>query len=181
MKERILELLLQKKSYSEISKEVGRSKATISYHAKVAGLSKSINQAEYNWDEVQKYYNECKSPVKTIEHFGMSRGSFSKSLKKGRLKWVDPKIPLENLLIKNREISTSRQHLKERLKDVGLLKQECYECKITEWKNKPLSLHLDHINGNTNDNRLFNLRLLCPNCHSQTDTYGGRNKKYKSS
>ncbi len=42
-----------------------------------------------------------------------------------------------------------------------------------------LSMHLDHVNGVRNDNRLENLRMLCPNCHSQTPTYGGRNAKLR--
>jgi hypothetical protein len=52
----------------------------------------------------------------------------------------------------------------------------CGWCGVTEWRGKPLVLHLDHINGINNDNRLTNLRLLCPNCHSQTDTYGARRR-----
>ena len=50
----------------------------------------------------------------------------------------------------------------------------CTTCGINEWQGKPLTLHLDHINGINNDNRIENLRLLCPNCHSQTETYGRR-------
>lgn len=53
----------------------------------------------------------------------------------------------------------------------------CSKCYISEWGNKPLSLHLDHIDGNSDNNFPINLRLLCPNCHSQTDTFSGRNKK----
>ena len=48
-------------------------------------------------------------------------------------------------------------------------------CNKGEWLGKPLVLQLDHINGVRDDHRLENLRFLCPNCHSQTDTYGGKN------
>lgn len=70
-----------------------------------------------------------------------------------------------------------RGHLKKRLLKDGLLDYKCDVCGISKWRNKSISLHLDHINGVNNDNRLENLRLLCPNCHTQTKTYGGRNNK----
>lgn len=60
-----------------------------------------------------------------------------------------------------------------------LLPYMCDECGISEWKGNSLSLHLDHINGINNDNRLDNLRFLCPNCHSQTDTYCGKANRLK--
>ncbi len=50
-------------------------------------------------------------------------------------------------------------------------KYACAICDIAAWRGEPLALHLDHINGVNNDNRFGNLRLLCPNCHSQTPTY----------
>lgn len=54
----------------------------------------------------------------------------------------------------------------------GLLIEECVKCMIgPEWQGEPLVLHLDHKSGDRKDNRLSNLRLLCPNCHSQTPTY----------
>lgn len=56
----------------------------------------------------------------------------------------------------------------------------CSTCGISEWRGQRLVLHLDHINGVNNDNRIENLRLLCPNCHSQTDTYCNRRRSIPS-
>lgn len=70
---------------------------------------------------------------------------------------------------------TGRGHLKQRLLSAGIKEDRCEECGIDEWRGEPLSMHLHHENGDGTDNRLVNLRSLCPNCHSQTDTYGGRN------
>lgn len=63
----------------------------------------------------------------------------------------------------------------------NLIPYKCAICGTTEWNGKTLSLELDHINGINNDNRLENLRFLCPNCHSQTTTYGSRNQQRNES
>ena len=65
--------------------------------------------------------------------------------------------------------------LKQRLLNVGLKSNQCEDCGITEWNSKPIAIELDHINGKNFDNRIENLRLLCPNCHSLTDTWRGKN------
>ena len=91
-------------------------------------------------------------------------------------------IPLEDILV---EGSTyHRGGLKQRLLDKGLLEYKCANptCPMGDewdgtWDGKPLVLVLDHINGVRDDNRLFNLRLLCSNCNSQTITFSGRHRK----
>lgn len=75
--------------------------------------------------------------------------------------------------------SVSRHTIKERIVKDNLIPYECAECHTDQWRGKKLTLHLDHINGINNDNRLDNLRFLCPNCHSQTDTYCGKNNGVK--
>lgn len=68
--------------------------------------------------------------------------------------------------------------LKARLIREGVLPNVCAECGLgPQWNGLPLVLVLDHINGVNDDNRLENLRLLCPNCNSQTETFAGRNFK----
>jgi 5-methylcytosine-specific restriction endonuclease McrA len=57
------------------------------------------------------------------------------------------------------------------------LLHRCSDCGISDWLGKPLAIQIDHINGAKNDWGLENLRMLCPNCHSQTPTFSGRNRR----
>lgn len=87
----------------------------------------------------------------------------------------NPPKPLVEILIEGKRYSNT-DHIRKRLIREGLKKAECEICKRKSWRGKPIPLHLDHINGQRSDNRLENLRVICPNCHAQTDTYCGRNR-----
>ena len=120
-----------------------------------------------NYDQVKKYIKQYKLSTK---HFK------GKAWNKGLKMPFKPYIVLEDILVKN---STYQSHkLKNRLFSVKLKKPKCEIC---GWAKKSpdgrLPLELDHINGDRHDNRLKNLRILCPNCHSLQITHRGKNIK----
>lgn len=91
-------------------------------------------------------------------------------------KVIGARISDENVFCENSSY-TNRAGIKKRLYESGV-KEECALCGLgSEWNGKPITLQLDHINGVWNDNRKENLQIVCPNCHSQTDTFAGRTKK----
>lgn len=98
------------------------------------------------------------------DHFTLPRGRSWKT------------IPLAEILVEKSTYGNG-QDIRKKLIAAELIKDECAMCQIgTDWHGHKLCLQLDHINGTHNDNRLENLRLLCPNCHSCTDTFCGKNK-----
>ncbi len=68
--------------------------------------------------------------------------------------------------------------LKIRLLNEGYKEYKCEYCGLSKWNNLPIPLELHHIDGNRHNNKLENLKILCPNCHSQTETFRGKNIKY---
>ena len=83
-------------------------------------------------------------------------------------------IPLSEILIEDSQY-TSNSSLKSKLFKEGLKKNECENCGLSSWLGEKLSIELHHNNGNNSDHRIENLKMLCPNCHSQTITFRGRN------
>lgn len=84
------------------------------------------------------------------------------------------KRPLTEILVCGKLYQSHK--LKQRLIKEGLKEHKCECCGITEWNGQPTPIELDHIDGNRYNNTIDNLRILCPNCHAQTETYRGRNK-----
>lgn len=149
-------------SEQEITEAVQKS---ISLAECLRRLQQSIVGANYKWLRKQIVDLQLNT-----EHFkGQKHGT---SIQKG-------KVPYSELLTKNSKHRISKLRKKSLIKD-GLLQNVCQICMMKPtWNEKPLILRLDHINGNSYDNRLQNLRLVCPNCDSQLPTFCGRNIKNK--
>lgn len=161
-------------THAEAAEKLGLARSTITYHA--ARLGRSLDSRcsrRYDWQAIRKFYEEGHSVNECRARFGFNRQSWHAAVLRGLVEPRPARIPLEELLVAGPR--RNRNHIKQRLFDAGLKARECESCGLRQWRGASLPLALHHLNGDRHDNRLENLALLCPNCHSQTDTWAGRN------
>ena len=161
--------ILNKISRSEFEEKVKQSK---SYNS----LLKTLGTSNHGLSTRVLRYKIKKEQI-DVSHFT------TKGVREHKSIYTNEEVFIENSTYNNNTL------IKKRIFDNNLIVNECFRCKIKGGEtNLPemegfcniLVLQLDHINGINNDNRLENLRLLCPNCHSQTKSFCGRNVKHKS-
>lgn len=173
-RELVVDLLTQGHSRAAIARQLGLAKATVSYHARRAGLPVDSRCARrYDWAAIQRYHDLGHSLTECRAAFGFSSQTWHAAVKRGVLVPRPTKLPSAEFFAAG--VYRGRTYLKLRLVREGHKRAMCEVCGLREWRGRPLSLALHHINGDRHDNRLGNLELLCPNCHSQTDTFSGRN------
>lgn len=202
-KEILLELINEGLSTYSIAKKLKCSNSTVIYWIKNYNIydiyierpnSYRSKLVKSIWEEdkvKESVLNSCSLSQTLIKLGLVPRGANFRTLKKYIDKYsVDVshfaphrstrKMP-ERFLLKNilkENISYSSSRLRERLIKEKLKSNNCEMCGQTEnWKGKKISLILDHINGKHEDNRLENLRILCPNCNATLDTHCSKNKR----
>lgn len=161
---------------TQIADRLGVSKPTVCFHMRTLGISGDGRfSRRYDWAEIREYYETGHSMRECQAKYGFSSAAWSEAVRRGDIEPRPRAEAHERLFTKG--VKRNRYHLKRRLLVEGLKEPVCENCGITEWRGRLLSLELHHINGDGTDNRLENLSLLCPNCHSLTDNWGGRAKR----
>jgi len=180
MKKEIRALLLAGVSNRQICKDIGCSSATVSYHARKLGIKKKPRPS-YDWSKVQAEIDSGRRLVDIRNEIGFSKSAQTRAISEGLI--IPPKtisqMDLDELLLLvagRRTKSHERRHIRRAMIESGV-PCECAECELSRWRGRKLTLELDHIDGDPTNNVIENLRLLCPNCHSITETWRGRNHK----
>ena len=142
----------------------------------IKDILNNLNIRPYSWNYKSIQIRMTELDI-DINQFNINRNIFRKNL----LNKLRLKRKISDEIIFSSKSPYNRAGLKHRILKDELLKYECFKCKNEGlWMNEKLILQLDHINGIYNDNRLENLRFICPNCHTQTETFSVKRFKKKS-
>lgn len=172
---RVDRLISQGKTRLEVAQSLKLARSTVTFHARKLGYEADARFGKrYDWDAIRAFYEQGHTVAECRARFGFTRATWHEAVRRGLVTPRPARIPLDELLVAGKQ--RNRNHLKQRLYDAGLKVQRCETCGLDRWNGRPIPLALHHVNGDRNDNRLQNLEILCPNCHSQTQSWSGRNR-----
>ena len=153
MNDKLVKIVAESRTFAEIFRKMNKADSGTSYKI----LKRRLKQLNIDFSHIP-------------QGIGANRG---------RCFWKQPPIQKSKLFIENSK--HSRLTVRRYIIKYKLIEYKCEQCNLgPDWNHKSLTLVLDHINGKRNDHRLENLRFLCPNCNSQTNTFGSRNWTYIS-
>jgi hypothetical protein len=138
--------------------------------------SKTTNSATAAASKLNIKYGTYKKYAKLFDVWDTNQSG--KGISKPIVDGDSRKILLSEIL-EGKHPSYQSNKLRIRLFKENIKKEKCESCGLTEWLGKKISLEVDHMDGNPYNHILDNLKILCPNCHAQTETYRGKNVKNK--
>jgi len=179
-RDRVATLLGEGLSITETARQLRLSKSTVCYHARRLERPPDARfSTRYDWGAIRECYDAGASLTECREQFGFSTSAWADAVRRGEVVPRPRGRSLDSYLAAR--TANGRGGLKRRLLAEDGAVYACEWCEISEWRGRRLSLSLHHLNGDGTDNRRENLLLLCPNCHSQTENYGGRNVRRRRS
>lgn len=187
-KDDLLTALLSGETKRSIANRIGVAESTIGYYIKRFGLKNHLDS--HKKQQLLSAIDATNTMLAAAKYLGVPYRTFIEAAKRfgiyepnqGRRGISRPSngngFPLQDIL-DGKHPQYQSNHLRRRLLQEGIFEHKCSCCKLTEWNGQPIPIELDHIDGNKHNHQQDNLRLLCPNCHAQTDTYKGKNMKLR--
>jgi len=160
---------LMKKNDYQYKFDTSKIKEIVATSKSMSEIRIKLNVKSFNFQSFYKFLDK-----NHIDHSHIPKGLSSN---KNRI-FEKRRLGLDKIMKKFcvTERHYSNKDLIVYIKRHDLIPYKCVDCGNNgQWQNKPMSLHLHHVNGNHCDNRLENLKFLCPNCHAQTESYCGKN------
>lgn len=183
-------MVAEHKTLDQMSAELGKSMSCVRYWLKRYSIVRESNARTWTKDQMVEALKSSTTVSDALKQLGLQvrPGNYETVRRFVRMQGIDlshmtgkacgrgsQRKSLDEVMI--RESTYHRGSLKRRLMSLGILKNVCSVCGLSEtWCDKPIVMVLDHINGDNCDHRRENLRMLCPNCNSQQETFCGKSK-----